>query len=291
MKLTFQEDNKECIFTVVYAKCTESERLLLWDDIYQLAANMNTPWLVGGDFNAILNEEEKLGGLPIRPQECEDFAFCINSSEREEIRFKGSPFTWWNGRAGADCSFERLDRIMMNSEMQNWLTVSEVEHLSRIGSDHAPMLLTLGDHHQKVQKPFRFLRFWIEQDNFMETVRENWKTDVEGNCFFQYKHKLKNIKKALSKWNKDTFGDIFQQLIIREEVVRLKEQLFEEDSSPNNRCILQQAQAELKKYLHYEEEYWKQKAGYTWFSKEDRNTKNIHCLVKGRRNRLKVKRI
>lgn len=44
--------------------------------------------------------------------------------------------------------------------------------------------------------------------------------------------------------------------------------------------VLQHAQAKLKKYVHYEEEYWKQKAEIQWFCKGDRNTKFFHNLVK-----------
>ncbi|KAH0650456.1 hypothetical protein KY284_030368 [Solanum tuberosum] len=34
----------------------------------------------GGDFNVILNDEEKIGGLPVYPQEYENFAFCVTLS-------------------------------------------------------------------------------------------------------------------------------------------------------------------------------------------------------------------
>ncbi|KAH0743236.1 hypothetical protein KY290_031229 [Solanum tuberosum] len=99
------------------------------------------------------------------------------------------------------------------------------------------------------------------------------------------------MKGILSKWSREVYGDVFKQLIIREEIVRLKKSLFEEDLTPQNRSILQQCQAELKRYLHYEEEYWRQKAGIDWFVEGDRNTRYFHNLVKGRRNRLKIKRI
>lgn len=59
---------------------------------------MTLPWFVGGDFNVILDAEEKIGDLPVYPNEVEDFAFCINSCELMNINFKGSPFTWWNSR-------------------------------------------------------------------------------------------------------------------------------------------------------------------------------------------------
>jgi len=64
---------------------------------------------------------------------------------------------------------------------------------------------------------------------------------------------MKRTKIALSTWSRVRFGDIFKQLVIREDIVRIKEGLFEELPTAENRAILQKAQAELKQYLHYEE--------------------------------------
>ncbi|XP_060216516.1 uncharacterized protein LOC132643998 [Lycium barbarum] len=55
--------------------------------------------------------------------------------------------------------------------------------------------------------------------------------------------------------------------------------------------VLQLAQAELKKYMHYEEEFWRQKSHFTCFSEGDRNTRFFHNMVNGRRKRLQVKRM
>ncbi|XP_060182971.1 uncharacterized protein LOC132612916 [Lycium barbarum] len=206
VKLNFQDDNKTLMTTMIYAKCEALERISLWDNLYNLDDQMEVPWLVGGDFNVIIHEDEKIGGLPVYPYEYEDFAFYVNSSELFEVSFKGSLFTWWNGRAGRDCIFKRLDRMLTNSKLQDWFGHMEVEHLSRTGSDHAPLLLTCGNS---------------------------------------------------SQHSKATFGDIFKKLVVREDIVRVKEQLFEDDPSPANKMVLQLAQAELKKYMHYEEEFWR----------------------------------
>lgn len=74
----------------------------------------------------------------------------------------------------------------------------------------------------------------------------------------QLKIKQKRIKQELSKWSKEKFGDFFNQLAIRDEIVRMKEKFFFEEC-PKSRVVLQQTQVELKFYLHYEEEYWRQK--------------------------------
>ncbi|XP_060182430.1 uncharacterized protein LOC132612110 [Lycium barbarum] len=220
---------------------------------------MTSPWLVGGDFNVILNEEEKIGGLPVLPQEYEDFAFCMNSCELHEMSFKGSPFTWWNGRAANDCIFKRLDRIVHNDTFQNWFGHLEVEHLSKTSSDHAPLL--------------------------------QWETILTDDVFQSFKLKMKKLKAALSTWSKTTFGDIFNQLVIREDIVKIKEQLFEENPSEENRMVIQKAQTELKLYLHYEEEFWRQKAGMDCFFEGDKNIRYFHSLVKGRRKRIQIRRI
>ncbi|XP_059315791.1 uncharacterized protein LOC132066504 [Lycium ferocissimum] len=291
VKLSFQEDNKILMTTMIYAKCEALERINLWDNLYNLADQMEVPWLVGGDFNVIMNEDEKIGGHTSYPDEYEDFAFCVNSCELFEVSFKRRLFAWWNGRASRDCIFKRLDRMLTNSKLQDWFGHMEVEHLSRTSSDHAPLLLTCGDSSQHVRKPFRFLKFWIEHESFLEVVNQGWNTDFEADELITFKLKLKKVKSVLSEWSKATFGDIFKKLVVREDIVRVKEQLFEDDPSPANRMVLQLAQAELKKYMHYEEEFWRQKSHFTCFSEGDRNTRFFHNMVNGRRKRLQVKRM
>ncbi|XP_059302254.1 uncharacterized protein LOC132054225 [Lycium ferocissimum] len=227
LKLVFHDTGKSLVTTLVYAKCNEVERLQLWDSIYSVANSMSLPWMIGGDFNVVLNDEEKIGGIPVLAQDIEDFAFCINSCELEEIQFKGSPFTWWNGRASNDCIFERLDRMLVNSQLQNWFSHMEVEH-----------------------------------ESFFDTVEQNCPTWMHEDPFISFKLKLKHMKRVLSPWSRSTYGDIFKQLIIRVEI-----------------------------YLHYDEEYWRQKSGIDWFVEGDRYTKVFHNLVKGRRKRLQIQRI
>ncbi|KAG5595829.1 hypothetical protein H5410_037061 [Solanum commersonii] len=116
----------------MYDIYSANERLELWNDLYYITHNHSLPWMEGGDFNVILSAKENIGGLPVYPQEYEDFAFCINSCELGDVYFSGSPFTCWDGRVDARCIFKRLDRIVTKSEdfmevvQQNWV-VDEYE--------------------------------------------------------------------------------------------------------------------------------------------------------------------
>ncbi|KAH0721346.1 hypothetical protein KY290_006336 [Solanum tuberosum] len=206
------------LITAVYARCTALERLELWEELEDLAGREHCPWVVGGDFNVILSEEEKLGGL-------------------------------------------QLDRILVNQEFMDIFPSSEVHHLIRHRSDHAPLHMTCNSVEGHTLKPFRFLNFWSKHKYFKKIAEDNWCVDFVGNPFVEFQAKLKKIKKALSAWSRTVYGDIFQQIATIEDVIKVKEAQMEIHPSESNREGLRKVEAELKKFLKMEEEFWKQKAG------------------------------
>ncbi|XP_070015054.1 uncharacterized protein [Nicotiana sylvestris] len=173
-----------------------------------MASGMTIPWLVRGDFNVSWDEEEKFGGLPVSLNEVDNFRHCINTCNLTDLGFKGSIYTWWNGRSEED-----------------WVEVSQ---LSKIGSDHCPMLLKCDTESLTIKKSFRFLNFWVQHASFKDLVKENWKADFAANPFVTFNHKLKKLKKALSTCSKATYGDIFQKIASLEEVVEEEDQIAAE---------------------------------------------------------------
>ncbi|XP_059301818.1 uncharacterized protein LOC132053727 [Lycium ferocissimum] len=153
---------------------------------------------------------------------------------------------------------------------------SKVTHLIRHGSDHAPLHLECNSNAHHIVKSFKFLNFWTKHHTFMEVVKENRDRRLRGNPFYVFHHKLKKLKRALVQWSRNTYGNIFQQIATIEDTIKVKELQFENNASRENRMQLHQAQAELTRFLHLEEEYWKQKAGMKWFNDGDRNTNFFH---------------
>ncbi|XP_070025348.1 uncharacterized protein [Nicotiana sylvestris] len=279
-KSAAKESHVEFVLTLIYAKCDAIERIELWDSLYAMARDMDTPWLVGGDFNVIWDEEEKFGGLPVSLNEIDDFRHCVNTCNLFDLGFKGNIFTWWNGTAEEDCIFKRLDKCLANVEFQQTFPGIEVQHLSKTGSDHSPMYLKCDIETPLIKKPFKFLNFWVEHATFKDVVKENWTADFSANPYILFNHKLKKLKKALSLWSKPTFGDIFQKIASMEKVVMVHEEEFEANPTGMNRDRLQKFQTELIKCLALEEKYWQQKAGMTWLKEGDRNTMFFHAEVR-----------
>lgn len=85
--------------------------------------------MIGGDFNVIVDESEKLGGLLVMQQEIADFSASINACALYELKFLGSFYTWWSGRIENDFLFNRLDKVLENNEFMQLLPNSEVHHL------------------------------------------------------------------------------------------------------------------------------------------------------------------
>lgn len=95
--------------------------------------------------------------------------------------------------------------------------------------------------------------------------------------FHSFQREYKERKTSLTKWIKDTYGDTFKQLVITEDIVKIKEKLFEEHPSAENMQVLQSTQAELKRYFT--------------LKKFPDLTRLFHIIVKRRRKKLQLHRI
>lgn len=59
LSLRFRNNSREFLITSIYARFDALERLELWEELEGIAEEYSIPWLVGGDFNVIMNAEEK----------------------------------------------------------------------------------------------------------------------------------------------------------------------------------------------------------------------------------------
>ncbi|XP_058760448.1 uncharacterized protein LOC131633779 [Vicia villosa] len=107
---------EEFLFTPVYASPNRSIRDVLWEELTQISFQLNQSWLVGGDFNDILNSTEKKGGAPVAQRKCDIFKNRIETCNLFDLGAVGHRFTWkgpiFHGRGRI---YERLDRAFANA--------------------------------------------------------------------------------------------------------------------------------------------------------------------------------
>lgn len=73
-----------------------------WDLLRRLADQSSLAWAIGGDFNEILSNEEKVGGGSRAANLIDNFRSALSDCSLTDIRYIGDRFTWTNNRTAPD---------------------------------------------------------------------------------------------------------------------------------------------------------------------------------------------
>lgn len=119
---------------VVYGSPQPLTRKELWFYLANINRDQHLPWLVLGDFNAMLHSTNKKGGVPLTFNDCKPFLHGINDCELIDLLVSGSPFTWHKNNV-----HEWLDWAFSNLAWLHIWPKSHVAHLARAKSDHCPI--------------------------------------------------------------------------------------------------------------------------------------------------------
>lgn len=110
--------------------------------------------------------------------------------------FNRPTFTWQRGG-----TFVRLDRALANDAWVSIFPQYFVHHLTRIKSDHRPLLLSIRQDLSIPQgRPFRFLAGWMKHSDFSNLVKERW--NFAGNMV----ESLNNFTFFAKDWSKNIYG-------------------------------------------------------------------------------------
>ncbi|KAK9934990.1 hypothetical protein M0R45_022108 [Rubus argutus] len=284
-------DSVNCFLTVVYASTSVAGRRCLWEDITEFKGHFVTgPWLVVGDFNAVLGAHEKKGGAPVCRHSCEEFQAMSDVCELVHVDTKGAEFTWVR-RNGLRGNVElRLDRSLVNLEWLDAWDNFDCCTLPRICSDHHPLLISFskayGDHHSL----FRFRKMWLEHKDFLSFVKDCWCSISAHGCpLTVLQHKLRVLRKALRSWNWEVFGDVHHRVKLDlDALAEIQNDIVASGGSDEKFAKETELQANLNDSLRLQEILWKEKARLRWLSDGDRNTQYFHAMCRARRHRSSI---
>ncbi|GJR79308.1 transposon TX1 uncharacterized 149 kDa protein [Tanacetum coccineum] len=89
------------------------DRRSLWRLLRNHEVGMEGLWILAGDWNDILNIEERLGQYCVDAS-MRDFQSFVNNCNLVDIPMSGANFTWSNGQS--NLSMSRLDRFLISSD-------------------------------------------------------------------------------------------------------------------------------------------------------------------------------
>ena len=107
----------------------------------RVAEVKDVPWLVAGDFNAILTQNEKRGGRRFSSARAMEFSSFLDSCGLLDVGASTGKFTWNNKRNSNGNVRESLDKYLANSRWRTLFPCAEVTNLSYSNSDHRLVLL------------------------------------------------------------------------------------------------------------------------------------------------------
>jgi hypothetical protein len=132
-----------------------------WILLKRLQQYDDMPWLVVGDFNEILEASEKMGRIERQWYQMEAFRQALSNCALQDMGFQGNRFTWWNGRNGDDCVYERLDRGVCSAAWNLLFPCTQVRHIPFANSDHDAilvMIIKFGNAKYKKTKSYSVLK-------------------------------------------------------------------------------------------------------------------------------------
>ncbi|KAK4385713.1 LINE-1 retrotransposable element O protein [Sesamum angolense] len=104
---------------------------------------------------------------------------------------------------------------------------------------------------------------WIKHHDFLNTVEQSWKHPTGAYGLINLQQKLYRLKQHLKWWNKNVFGDLFDNIKKAQEQVLISESVYDAAPCDANLTDLNRANANLTKILSMEEDFWRQKATYS----------------------------
>ncbi|GJN31833.1 hypothetical protein PR202_gb20281 [Eleusine coracana subsp. coracana] len=112
----------------------------IWADIVDFANSDNSPLFCMGDFNELLNANEKFSTTTPIYNRISIFCSIVNDCGLIDLGYNGPAYTWTNRRFSSNPTFQRLDRCLANFEWCRIFPYTNVYHLPLIYEDHAPIL-------------------------------------------------------------------------------------------------------------------------------------------------------
>lgn len=265
--------------TFIYGFHSIGHRRPLWGKLIDLCPGPNMPWLLLGDFNSVLNIDERTNGAPVSSYEMRDLLDATILLGLLDTNSAGSLYTWSNGTV-----LSKLDRVMTNDA---WVQAGfhSFTHYLPIGclSDHAAAVSMFFEPGQQCNKMFQFFNMWAAHPDFLGIVQGIWGQQVLGTAQYVFCKKLKLLKTPLKDLNKLHFSHIQSRAEeARFHLEKLQDSFMIDSRNSTLQQELRMAKERAWNLSQAELAFCSQKAKCRYLANSDRNSRLFHQVVKRR---------
>lgn len=233
-----------------------------------------------GDFNEIVDQSEKVGGVIRNAAQMESFKTTLSDCHLGDLGYRGSKFTWSNKRSSAEFVKERMDRALATAGSCGQYPDAVVEVLPTRSSDHRSLWIRFQPNHIQSPKLFRFEANWNVSEDCADVIKTVWNEEVVGsNSMAVTLNKRQKCETAISKWSLSKFGSISRSLkSLTKRLTKLQDR-----EHPGSQDYINKLQKEIHQLLEMEDLHWRQWAKQNWYKRNDRNTQYFHAWENQRR--------
>lgn len=265
----------------VYGDAAHTRNKVIWETIKQIVDREGTVCVMG-DFNAIADMQEKYGGNPNNNSNNRIFKDFLFDTGLMDLGFKGPAYTWTNGKDTMTEIFQRLDRIVVTTSWSQQFPQAYVNHLPRVHSDHAAILLRAHGKPQS-QSKFKIEKWWFNHEGFQQACETRWNETSDK----QWPERAAALREHITQWVKTVqnpqtwLNEIQNRRLIMQSLHPSLQNRDEE-----NRVLEEYYKAENDL-----SDYWRQRSRLQWNTEGDRNTAFFHVVATSRRRRNQITHI
>lgn len=195
--ICFLENKTTFYASFVYAFIEVEDRRPLWNDLSHFAGVIDSPWILAGNFKAIISLEENYGGLGEWNRVMIEVRDILLQLGLVDLRSIGENFMWWN-KNPEEPIYKKLDRILVNAHWISTFANAMAVFLPRRLSNHSLGVIESGIQVPSRKKPFQYFIFLSGVPHFADEISEVWRSSMIGNPWFIPMSKLKRVKQVLN---------------------------------------------------------------------------------------------
>ncbi|KAK8292157.1 hypothetical protein V6Z12_D06G104300 [Gossypium hirsutum] len=179
------ENNKIIRVTGFYGHANPNRRRSSWDILRRVGESVKEEWVIGGDFNAILNDAEKEGGCRGVRAQMNEFKAVMDEMALVDIKPDSGWFTWVNNRDEGRLIKERLDRFLTSVAVVENFPFIATKVLRQTQSDHDAIILDLwGRKSEAFPKDkrlcFKFDVCWVGNKEAKNVIERGWNSKADS---------------------------------------------------------------------------------------------------------------